>query len=78
MKKFHRNPLNKKNHNKQFYDKIFETYRTQIYIKNVDNAYDLLLLIVFFSFFLNNIIFVSFIFNLKKKMAICKVLKFEI
>ena len=27
---------------KQFDDKIFETYRTQIYINNVDNAYDLL------------------------------------
>ena len=27
---------------KQFDDKIFETYRTQIYIYNVDNAYDLL------------------------------------
>ena len=27
---------------KQFDYKIFETYRTQIYINNVDNAYDLL------------------------------------
>ena len=27
---------------KQFDDKIFETYRTQIYIYNVDYAYDLL------------------------------------
>ena len=35
---------------KQFDDKIFETYRTQIYINNVDNAYDLLLFIVFFEF----------------------------
>ena len=35
---------------KQFDDKIFETYRTQIYINNVDNAYDLLLFIVFLNF----------------------------
>ena len=46
---FHRNPLNKKKKiiyliifEKVFDDKIFETYRTQIYIYNVDNAYDLL------------------------------------
>ena len=45
--KFHRNPLNQKNKiyvilfEKQFDDKIFKTYRTQIYINNVDNAYDL-------------------------------------
>ena len=26
---------------KQFDDKIFKTYTTQIYINNVDNAYDL-------------------------------------
>ena len=48
---FHRNPLNLKNLNiffkyvflfkKQFDDKIFKTYRTRVYINNVDNDYDL-------------------------------------
>ena len=54
--KFHRNPLNYKKlliyvilFEKQFDDKIFETYRTQIYINNVDNDNNLLLFIVFFK-----------------------------
>ena len=40
----------------RFDNKIFETYRTQIYIYNVDNHNDLLLFIAFyFYYFLNNI-----------------------
>ena len=35
---------------------------------NVDTAYGLLLFIVLFEFFLNNIKFVSFIFNMIKKI----------
>ena len=62
---FHRNPLNLKNLNiffkyvflfkKQFDDKIFKTYRTRVYINNVDNDYDLFFYIVIYYFFRNNI-----------------------
>ena len=72
--KFHRNPLNQIKiliylilFEKQFGDKIFETFRSHLYMNNVDNDYDILFIIVFFYFFkIGNIKFVSFIFNLKK------------